>query len=111
MTEFLIFGLLLNVGSFVLHFILTGLSAARLGLMKTFEISQISLKVFGEYNTLMKKHYPFVLLFEHLALFIPFYLTWQYVEMVLHYKREMSYFELPVIFKIYKLEKLKESLK
>ena len=101
-------GIVLNVLAFFIHTIATLLSAIKLGLMKTFEISQISLKIYREYNEIMSKHHKVMLFMEKFAIAIPFYAFWLFLNIWFRPIKDCSYFELPTVLKQIELKRLRK---
>jgi hypothetical protein len=108
MIEFILFGLYLNVFSFLVHTFLTFVSAYNLGFVKSVEISNISLKILQDYKNIKLKYEPIRFYLYNLSIFIPFYATWTWVNVMSHYKETIPYLELPIILKMLEIDKLKQ---
>jgi hypothetical protein len=108
LVKFLQFGLLLNVIALFVHTVVTFVSAYRMGLVKSFESSQIGLKVLNEWKLLKRNFEPIRYYASMLSLFIPFYAFWQLFNIFTHMKSRIPYFELSVIIKMTEIEELKK---
>jgi hypothetical protein len=108
---FLQFGLMLNVITMILFMTGQSISAFSMGLMKSYELSVLGNKTFSEYKELKKKYETISYYIETFALFIPFFLTWRTFILLISWRANVLFFELPIINTIERIEVLKSKYK